>query len=344
MKKHDARTLPREVQQYNRDLAIRLFQDGKTRKEIAEIVGVNYVTTCDWIRAWKKGGDKALQLNKRGRGSEEQRKLTPKQEEVLKHLLTDKNPQQLKLPFALWNRKAIKSLIYKNWRVHIAIRTIGDYMKRWGFTPQKPLKRAYERNPKAVEAWLKVTYPEIQMRSKAEGAEIYWGDETGIKNDCQHSRGYSPRGKTPVVSINAKRFSVNMISAINNRGTVRFMLYEQTMNARVLIKFMRRLVKDAGRKVFLILDNLRVHHAKLVKAWIERNKDKIEVYYLPAYSPDLNPDEYLNNDLKNGIRSSSPSRSKEDLKGKVRGHMKMLQLKPGRVSNYFRHPSIRYAA
>ena len=344
MKKHDARSLPREVQQYNRDLAIRLFQDGKTRTDIAEIVGVNYVTVCDWIKAWKKGGKKALQLQKRGRGSEEQRKLTPQQEEVLKHLLTDKNPQQLKLPFALWNRKAIQSLIYNNWRVKIAIRTIGDYMKRWGFTPQKPLKRAYERNPKAVEQWLEVTYPEIQSRSKAEGAEIYWGDETGIRNACQHSRGYSPRGKTPVVSINAKRFSVNMISAINNRGTVRFMMYEQTMNAKVLIKFMKRLVKDAGRKVFLILDNLRVHHAKLVKAWLERNHDKIEVYYLPSYSPDLNPDEYLNNDLKTGIRTSSPSRSKEDLKGKVQSHMRMLQQKPKRVANYFKHPAIRYAA
>jgi transposase len=135
-----------------------------------------------------------------------------------------------------------------------------------------------------------------------------------------------------------------MISAINNRGTVRFMMYEQNMTARVLINFMKRLLKDAGRKVFFILDNLRVHHAKLVNAWLERNNDKIEVYHLPAYSPDLNPDEYLNNDLKTGIRSSSPSRSKEDLKGKVQNHMKLLQRKPSRVANYIRHSSIKYAA
>lgn len=344
MKKHDARSLPREVQQHNRDLALRLFRDGRTRRDIAEIIGVNYVTVCDWISAWKKGGSKALQLQKRGRGSEEQRKLTPAQEKVLKHLLTDKNPQQLKIPFALWNRKAIQALIYNQWRVRIAVRTIGDYMKRWGFTPQKPLKRAYERNPKAVEEWLAETYPVIQARSKAECAEIYWGDETGIRNDCQHSRGYSPRGQTPVVTINAKRFTINMISAINNRGTVRFMMYEQTMTARVLIKFFKRLIKDAGRKVYLILDNLRVHHAKIVKAWLERNTREIEVHYLPSYSPDLNPDEYLNNDLKNGIRSSSPSRNSKDLKCKVQSHMRMLQQCPLRVANYFRHPSIRYAA
>lgn len=282
MKTKDTRSLPQEAQQYNRDLAIRLFKDGRKRKEIAEIVGVNYGTLCEWIRIWIEGGDDAIQLQKRGRSSQEQRKLSPPQEKVLKQLLTEKNPQQLKLPFALWNRKAIASLIYNRWRIKIAVRTIGDYMKRWGFTPQKPLKRAYERNPKAVKKWLETTYPAIKARSQKESAEIYWGDETGIKNDCQHSRGYAPRGRTPVVSINAKRFSVNMISAINNRGSVRFMMYEQSMTAKVLIKFMKRLTKDAGRKVYFILDNLRVHHAKLVKAWLERNAELIEVFYLPA--------------------------------------------------------------
>ncbi len=194
-----------------------------------------------------------------------------------------------------------------------------------------------------MQHWLDSTYPEIQKQARKEKAEIYWGDETGVRNDCQHNRGYSPKGKTPIVTINAKRFSINMISAINNRGTVRFMMYEQNMNARVLLRFMMRLIKDAGRKVFLILDNLRVHHAKLVKAWVERHKSEIELFYLPAYSPDLNPDEYLNNDLKDGIRTASPARSKSDLKGKVLSHMRMLQQKPNRVANYFRHPLIKYA-
>lgn len=344
MKKHDARNLPREIQQHNRNQAIRLFNQGKKRTEIAEIIGVHYVVACDWIRAWKKGGDEAIQLKKRGRGSDEQRLLTKEQEDVLRNLLIIKNPQQLKLPFALWNRKAIQSVIYQMWRIKIAIRTIGDYMKRWGFTPQKPIKRAYERNPKAVQQWLDTTYPEIKSKARKEKAEIYWGDETGVRNDCQHSRGYAPRGKTPVVTINAKRFSVNMISAINNRGTVRFMIYDQTMTARVLLRFLKRLIKDAGRKVYVILDNLRVHHAKLVKAWLKRHRSEIEVFYLPAYSPDLNPDEYLNNDLKNGIRTAAPSRSKADLKGKVLGHMRMLQQKPARVAAYFQHPAIGYAA
>jgi len=344
MKKHDSRNLPREVQQHNRNQAIRLFGQGRKRAEIAQILDVHYVVVCDWIRAWKQGGDNAIKLKKRGRSSDQQRLLTREQEKVLRNLLTEKNPQQLKLPFALWNRKAIQSVIYQMWRVRIAIRTIGDYMKRWGFTPQKPLKRAYERSPKAVQQWLDNTYPEIKSRARKENAEIYWGDETGIRNDCQHSRGYAPKGQTPTVVMNAKRFSTNMISAINNRGTLRFMMYDENMTVRILLRFMKRLIKDAGRKVLLILDNLRVHHAKLVKAWLQRHSSEIEVFYLPAYSPDLNPDEYLNNDLKNGIRTASPARSKSDLKGKVIGHMRMLQQKPERVAAYFHHPVIKYAA
>jgi transposase len=301
MKKQDARKLPKEVQQHNRNQAIRLFQAGRSRKEIAEAVGVHYVVVCRWLRSWQEGGKKALQLKKRGRSSEGQRLLTKEQEKVVVKLLTDKNPRQLKLPFALWNRKAIQSVIYQMWSVRIAIRTVGDYLKRWGFTPQKPMKRACERSPKAVKKWLDESYPKIKARAKKEKAEIYWGAETIVRNDCQHSRGYAPRGKKPVDEINAKRFPLNMISAINNQGLVRLMTYKQTMKARLLMRFMKRLIKDSGRKVFLVLDNLRVHRAKLVKAWLERHSDKIEVFYLPAYSPDLNPDGYLNCDLRNGI-------------------------------------------
>ncbi|MFA0813236.1 IS630 family transposase, partial [Microbulbifer epialgicus] len=174
--------------------------------------------------------------------------------------------------------------------------------------------------------------------------EIYWGDETGIRSDCQHERGYAPKGKTPIVKLNAKRTSLNMISAITNQGTVRFQIYEGSMNADRLIDFLKRLIKTAGRKVYLILDNLRVHHARVVKAWLAEHEDEIEIYYLPSYSPELNPDEYLNCDLKGGVHSGMPARSKEKLKSKVLSHMRMLQKKPARVAAYFRHESIRYAA
>ena len=176
------------------------------------------------------------------------------------------------------------------------------YLQRWGMTPQKPLARARERQPAAIAAWLEKHYPAIARRAKAEGAAIYWGDETGITNQDQIGRSYAPRGQTPVVRRTAKRITQSMISAVSNRGLMRFMLYEGALNADRFIAFLRRLSKDAGQKVFLIVDNLKVHHAAKVTTWVAAHAHEIELFYLPAYAPDHNPDEYLNNDLKQKLR------------------------------------------
>jgi transposase len=215
---------------------------------------------------------------------------------------------------------------------------------RWGFTPQKPLKQAYEQRPAEVKHWLDDEYPKIAQRAKEEGAEIHWGDETGVRGDCQHGRGYAPKGKTPVIRLSVKRSSINMISSITNQGKVRFMIYTDNMNAKRLIKFLKQLMKGADRKIFLILDNLRVHHAKEVKKWLQDYTDKIELFFLPAYSPERNPDEYLNCDLKAGVHSQSPARNTNELKKKVRSHMMKLQKLPARVTKYFKHTKIAYAA
>ena len=248
------------------------------------------------------------------------------------------------MPYALWTRESVRELIKDQLRIDLPIRTVGHYLKRWGMTVQKPVKRAYEQQPAHVQKWLEEDYPEIQAKAKEEAAEIYWGDETGLRNDTQHERGYAPKGKTPVIRLNAKRESINMISAITNQGKVRFKMFEGGMNASILIDFLKRLVKDANRKVILILDNLRVHHAKKVKDWLVGKEEQIEIFYLPPYSPELNPDEYLNCDLKAGVHSGKPARSKEQLKKKVISHMRMLQRKSARVKKYFKHEMIRYAA
>lgn len=262
----------------------------------------------------------------------------------MKRAITDKTPDQLKFPFALWTRKAVQELIKQLFSIEMPIRTVGEYLNRWGFTPQKPLRRAYEQNPKAVKQWLDETYPEIAKKAKKENAEINWGDETGLCNDSQHGRSYAPKGKTPAICLNAKRERINLISSITNQGKVRFMIYDSTMNAQMFIKFCRRLIKDAGRKIFLILDNLRVHHSRIVKQWVEKHSDQIELFFLPSYSPELNPDEYLNCDLKAGVHSRAPARSKGQLKSKAISHLRMLQKKPNRVRKYFHHPKIAYAA
>jgi transposase len=338
--KADARRLPRVLLEEKRRTVHQLRNRGMTRAEIGGIVGIHPDTIGRWLKLEKKD----LAINRGGRKVGDARLLSVTDEHRIRQQIMDKAPDQLKMNYALWTRKAVQELIAREAGVELSIRAVGDYLKRWGMTPQKPQKRAYEQRAPEVKAWLEEEYPAIQAQAKAENAEIYWGDETGLRNDCQHERGYAPKGKTPVIRLNAKRESINMISAITNQGTVRFRIFEGNMNADVLIEFMMRLLKDAKRKVYLILDNLRVHHAKPVKEWLEKHKKMIQVFYLPAYSPELNPDEYLNCDLKAGVHSGKPARNKEQLKQKTSKHMRMLQRKPARVRSYFRHEKISYAA
>lgn len=344
MNTFDARTLNQQTQYELRKQVVRLRKKGLDNKAISEIVGLcqSHVSTI-W-KKYERGGLDAIKPGQRGRRHGAQRELTAEQEAGIQKLLVDKTPDQLKLSFALWTREAVRLAIKQRYGRDLPLRTITDYLKRWGFTPQKPTKRAYEQNPKLVAHWHETVYPEIQARAKQEKAEIHWGDETGIQNDAYNAKGFAPKGKTPVVRINATKSRFNMISSITNQGKVRFMLYRETMTAQVLIRFMSRLIKDSDRKVFLVLDNLRVPHSKIVNAWLESNKDQVEVFYLPSYSPELNPDEYLNGDLKQSIRSGLPARTEKDLMKKTRSLMRKLQNRAKHVRNYFRHPKIAYAA
>ena len=259
-------------------------------------------------------------------------------------MIVDKMPDQLKLDYALWTRKAVKELVEREFGVVLAINTMGDYLRKWGFTPQKPKKMAYEQCPKKVQKWLDEEYPAIQKRAKEENAEIHWGDETGIRNNCQHGRSYAPKGKTPIKKSMSKRFSTNMISTVTNQGKVQFMIYSENMNSDKFIEFLRQLIKNNEQKIFLILDNLRVHHSYIVKDWVKENQEKIELFFLPAYSPEKNPDEYLNCDLKQGLSSKPAPKNQEKLKENLENHMVMLVQNPERVKKYFNHKDIQYAA
>ena len=341
--KKDARTLKKQVQEEKRRTSIKLWKKSLSTSEIADLLEVSIRSVQLWIAAYKSGGMSALKTRRMGSPKGAGKTLTDEQETFIRRQIQDVYPDQLKLDYALWTRKAVMELIKKEYTIDMPIRTVGEYLKRWGMTPQKPQKRAYEQRSPEVKQWLEEDYPAIKKRAKKEEAEIFWGDETGLKNNCQHERGYAPKGKTPVIKLNANHESINMLSAITNQGKVRFRVFEGTMNADILIDFMMRLVNRSKKKIFLILDNLKVHHAKPVKEWLEEHKAMIEVFYLPAYSPELNPDEYLNCDLKKGVHSGKPARNKKQLKDKTRKHMKMLQNKPARVKKYFMNENIRYA-
>lgn len=344
MDKTDARTLKPEVQEQLRKQAIQLRHKGLSVQQIAAILEVHAGTIYRWGQLYQRGGAKSIRCRKRGRPEGACRKLTVEQEKQVQRMIRDKQPDQLKLPFALWSRIAVQQLIRQIWGMQMPIRTVGEYLKRWGFTPQKPFKRAYEQSPKLVKQWLEEQYPGISRRAKQENAEIQWADETGLCNTSYYGRSYAPRGKTPAIRLPAKPQRINLISTVTNQGKVRFMVYRDTMTAQTMIRFMGRLIKDVERKVFLIVDNLRVHHSKLVREWLEKHREQIEVFYLPSYSPELNPDEYLNCDLKVGVHTGVPVTGKSELARKAIGHLRMLQKRPARVAKYFKHPKIAYAA
>lgn len=343
-KKPDRRQASTDVRLELRRQMQLLQAQGKTHVEIAAITGYTRTYVSTMLKRLANEPTLLEGMSRGGRPQGSLRALSAKEERRAQTLICGKCPDQLAMPFALWTRAAIRELIRKEFGIRLSIRGVGEYLARWGYTPQKAARRAYERDDAAVKDWLTIEYPKIRARAKRENAEICWGDETGVRSDESRHRGYAPPGQTPIVKIPARRRSLSMIAAVTNQGKVRFMIYPGGLSPQRLIVFMRRLTRDAERKVYLILDNLSVHKAKPVREWLAEQADRIEVFYLPPYSPELNPSEYFNGDLKGEIQRGIPPKDITDLKRTVLGHSRRIQKSPARVRGYFRNRHIRYAA
>jgi transposase len=235
-------------------------------------------------------------------------------------------------------------LIADRFGINVSVWTVGRYLRKWGFTPQKPLRRAYEQDPEAVRRWLEVEYPAIRRRAKRRKAEIYWADEMGVRSDHQVGRSYGRRGCTPEVRGTGKRFGCNMISAVTNRGGLSFMIFGGRFNSSVMIDFLRRLLRQASGRVVTIVDGHPVHRSRKLKAWVAERSDQLELYYLPGYSPELNPDELLNQDVKSNAVGRLRPRDQTEMIGNVRSYLWSTQRRPGIVRNYFQEEHVRYAA
>ena len=340
----DARTLTPTAQAEKRRIAMTMRETGASFSAIGRALGVHYMTVSMWWDRYEAGGLAALAARKRGPATGSHRRLTARQERAIQRAITDTTPDQLTLPFALWTRVAIAQLIQRRFGLALPVRTMGHYLHRWGFTAQKPIKRAYEQRPEAIAAWLKTEYPRIKRRAMAEHAEIQWGDETSLSTSDSRGRGFAPRGKTPVRPILSQRRSVSFLSAISNAGTLRFMVLTKAIDARTLIKFFTRLCRDARKKVFVILDNRNVHKARDVRDWVAAHADAIAVFYLPSDAPELNPDEYLNGDLKVSVAQRVPARHRADLLRTATSRLRSLQRRPAKVRKFFQHPRVQYAA
>ena len=336
----------KKTQEYIRKQSVKAVVD-QNRKvaDVAATFGVAVKTVYRWVKEYKDSGKASLKSKDRGRPKGNGCRLTDEQCLEIRNLIKDKCPEQLKMPFILWTRKAVAELIEDRFSIGLPVKSVGNYLKRWDYTPQKPIKKSYEQQPKAVKEWLDNEYPSIQEVATQENAEIHWGDETGCTTAVSHARGYAPKGETPTLKRSTKKkLKINMISSISNQGKVFFDIHEGKINSAEFIEFMKKLIRCTDKKVYFIVDNLAQHHSKLVKDWLKLNDESIKIFYLPSYSPELNPDEYLNCDLKRGLNTKRMPRNTTQLKENTQMHMDDLAQRPEKVKSFFRHPKIQYAA
>jgi transposase len=340
----DARELSDDVLEALRLRALRGCELGLTEVQVAELLGVARETVCRWWSAYAGHGVPALPHRRSGRPVGSGRVLSDAKAEHLQRLLRTHQPEELGIAAPLWTRRAVRDLIRQECGLDLAERTVGRYLQRWGFTLKRPRRHARDQDPDEVRQWLEETYPAIEARAEREGAEIHWGDEVGVAADQQPARGYAPQGEPATQDVPDPHIRANQISTITNAGEVRFMTYTQTMTAALFVVFLGRLLQSTTGKVFLIVDRLRAHMTPAVQAWVAAHRDRIEVFYLPRYAPELNPDEYLNNDLKGQVHATGLPHDKAEVRSHIQEFMRRLLHLPEHVMSYFQHPSVQYAA
>ena len=344
MERTDARSLSQDAKAALRKRGVMAVVAGMRQKEVARALGVSAYTVTLWMKTYRAEGEKGLAAKKKGPAKGFGKKLTRRQEQQVCRWVRGRHPEQLRLPCALWTRDAVRELVELEFGIRLGASTVGNYLKEWGFTPQKPVRRAFEQSSAAVARWLEETYPAIHSRAKVEGAEIYWADEMGLRSDHQTGRSWSPRGRTPVIRGTGQRFSTSMISAITNRGHMCFMVLNEGLRVKVFLDFLRRLIKQAKRKVFVIVDGHPVHRAKIVQAWRLAHLQELELFYLPSYSPELNPDEMLNNDAKSNTLGRRRPKDKGEMDADLRSYLRSTQRRPDLVRSFFQERHVRYAA
>ncbi len=342
-KKTDGRKLDTATQSHLRRSVVLAVRDGMTQTEAARTFGLSLRAVSKYMALDRAGGLRALKPGQRGRRPGSGR-LTLKQAQQIRQLIVGKMPDQLKLPFYLWTRAAVALLIEHECGATVSLTSVGRYLKAWGMSPQKPVRRAYERNDAAIARWLRLEYPAIARDARREGATIYWGDEMGLRSDHVAGTSYAPLGQTPIVRATGQRFGCNMISAISNRGQLAFMVFQGTFGGPLFVNFMQRLIKQAHGKVYLIVDGHPVHRSRVAKAFVAANEDRLRLIRLPGYCPELNPDELLNQDVKtNALGKSRPTNRGELIAG-VRRHLHRRQKQPAVIKNLFQEKHVRYAA
>jgi transposase len=342
MNVRDARHLCPEAQEALRYRVVNAIKNGMRKSKAARVFKVSRTAIHYWTKAVEEKNTRALKSKKRGRRP--QSRFAPYEAATIVRLILHSTPEQLGLPFALWTREAVRQLIEERYGISMSVWTVGRYLTRWGFTPQKPLRRAYEKDADAVKKWIEADYPAIARRAEQEGAEIHWGDEMGLRSDDQTGRSYGKRGHTPVIPGTGQRFRFNLLSTLNNQGRLYFMLFAENFTSKVMLTFLRRLIRQVSGKVFLLMDNHPVHRSGAIKRWLDKHVERIELFLFPSYSPELNPDELLNHDVKANAVGRKRPRTRHEMMENVRRYLQRRQRQPEIVRHFFQEKNVAYAA
>lgn len=336
----DGRKLDHHALQVMRQQATKAVREGQPVPTVAAAFGVNATTVFRWLAKFAEGGQNAL-LAKPIPGRPP--KVSAEEMRWIAQAVKDNTPQQFKFEFGLWTLSLLRELINREFGKSLSLESVRRIMKLLGFSTQKPLYQAWQQDPVLVKQWESETYPAIQAEAKAAGATIYFADEAGIRSDYHTGTTWAPIGETPVVSVTGRRFSFNMISAVSPRGDIRFMIHEGSVTAPVFKEFLTRLMINQTKPVFVVVDGHSIHKAKLIKDYVASLKGKLKLFYLPPYSPHLNPDEQVWAHVKRQI-SKQFVQSKDDMKKLAIGALRRLQKLPALVKSFFMQPECKYAA
>jgi transposase len=341
MNNTDARKLTHDQLTVLRKRGVAAVQAGESPETVARALGVNRSTLYGWLSLYRSGGWDRLDAKKRGG---RRPLLDGMALQWIYRTVTHGDPRQFKFKYALWTSKMIGEVIFRQFGVRLSKASVCRLLNQLGLSAQRPLWRAYQQNPEVVERWLAEVFPGIQARAKRMGAAIWFGDEAGVRSDAHAGKTWGKRGQTPVVSSTGSRFGLNLISAVNRQGGFRFMCVDGRVNASEFIKFLERLLFNTEHPVFLIVDGHPAHKAKKVQKFVESVSSRLELYFLPPYSPELNPDELVWNDLKNNGVGRQVITGPDQLKSSVISFLRFLQKTPARIASYFLAPTTKYAS
>lgn len=337
--KIDGRTLDHKTSETIRIMAVRRVQEGETPSVVMKSYGLCRTSIYRWLRDVKAGGEAALKSRKHPGPTP---KLTDKQKQQVRKWICGKDPRQYGFDFGLWTRRILVSLIERKLKKKLSITTVGRLLAELGITPQKPLRRAYERDPQAVEKWKNEDYPKLKKRAKRRDADVFFLDEAGIRSDAPLQRTWGAKGQTPVVTTSGQRQSVSAISAVTARGAFWYSVYTGRLNATRFIEFLKAFMRNRRRPVFLVIDGLPAHKARLVAAYVQSLEGRLELHFLPGYAPDLNPDEFVWNHLRHHGTTKIPLRKNESLRRRVEQNLAAIKRSPKLVRSFFHAPTVAY--